>query len=393
MKRLMLLFPLSLLMFSCAGWPQAPERVDAALVDWAGGAILPVDPSGEFPFDPSVWRDHDLILGGEAHATAANFPLKFQIFKTLYDQAGIRVMVVEIGPSQAMRVMDYLRTGDEALLPPMFEALRGSSASNQCYRDYLEDLRTWYRNLPADDRFVILGADIEHQTEFARGQLLSLAGKVDLPRDLRALVQSAAGGGLDELGPLLGSLDEGRWASILDPATLFELRQVAVNLDSAYRAYDSDWEGFSAIREDQIYENMTAIAEQYPEQKIYGHFGGFHTALRVDGNADALRLGVMLESRSDSPFRDRVFSIALSYGDRSVGYHPKGRYPINGLPREFLILMEDRNWLTAYLPLSGAPESVSRIPDPMGGPSFPRGAYDAYLLVRQSSSCERWDGT
>ncbi len=112
-------------------------------------------------FDKAFF-DNRLFLFGENHGSSLPQSVDLGLFKLLYKKAGVRFYVAEVDATKAWMLNQYMKDGNSNWLNKVFASWVKENAqwANKEYYQKYERMRTFYLQLPATEKFTILGVDV-----------------------------------------------------------------------------------------------------------------------------------------------------------------------------------------------------------------------------------------
>jgi hypothetical protein len=125
-------------------------------------AVLDLENNNDYStfsvFDSLVSNNYRLFFTGEDHRyLKTNSQLELKMFKYLHKTAGVRVFIMEFGHSMGYITNRYVQTGDSAL---------GQTIKNHTFKEYFSlftGLRDFYDSLPENEKFTVVGIDLERE--------------------------------------------------------------------------------------------------------------------------------------------------------------------------------------------------------------------------------------
>ncbi len=270
----------------------------------------------------SAMDSHRFIMTGETHGIAANYELEFMLLKHLVEANWLDYYVPELPPSFCYFLSQYLENGEEIILTRLFEPLEGTFSWTNEAKQHWRKVRSFYQSLPPDQRFSLIGIEIEHQARNTQWMLLDLLpdqtvpaflqNKVEvltnlvdtnndnylvfysLAQDLNALLQNQAAAMQEYLGES------------------FEDFQEVVELAMAtYEARNDDV--FSSKREAIIFENFLRQEPLFANGNSYGQWGANHIYRQYIDNVSWL--AAKINQDPASPLQGAFYSILYLYHD------------------------------------------------------------------------------
>lgn len=270
----------------------------------------------------TVLQDHQFIFTGESHGVASNYDLELMMLQYLVDQKWLDYYVPELPFSFCYFLGQYLEKGDETILDRLFEPLEGTFSWTAEAKKHWQKVRTLYQSLPSDERFSIVGIEIEHQARNAAWMMQDLLPDLSAPpvmagevATLNDLVATKNDNYLDlynlalDFKALFISQSPVLKGFLGDKFQQFQLvNQLVIDTHEA-RLDDV----FSTKREALIYENFLRNSELFAAGNSYGQWGANHIYQRdIEGVS---WLAARLNEEALSPVQDAVYSILYLYHD------------------------------------------------------------------------------
>lgn len=270
----------------------------------------------------SAMDNHRFIMTGETHGIAANYELEFMMLKHLAEEDWLDYYVPELPLSFCYFLSQYLEDGDEMILTRLFEPLQGTFSWTTEAKQHWRKVRTLYQSLPLDQRFSLIGIEVEHQARNAQWMMLDLLPNQVAPSFLESKVEA-----LENLvdtnndNYLIFYSLASDFNALLDSQSSamrdylggsFELFQEVVQLAIAtYEARNDDV--FSSQREALIFENFLRHQSLFANGNSYGQWGANHIYRQ---NIDNIRwLAAMINKDPLSPLQGAIYSILYIYHD------------------------------------------------------------------------------
>ncbi|MDD3860020.1 MAG: hypothetical protein PHW83_07470, partial [Bacteroidales bacterium] len=114
------------------------------------------------PYDENIglisdtdYSKYRLFVVGEIHFIKENSKIFLNIFRDLYQNANVRIIFLESGYATGIIAQHYLETGNS-------ESLKIISEDGQFDEFHYRFLKDFYDNCPEDDKFKIIGIDLEN---------------------------------------------------------------------------------------------------------------------------------------------------------------------------------------------------------------------------------------
>lgn len=264
---------------------------------------------------------YKIFLVGESHGISFNQELESGLLEFFVREGGVQNYLLELSPSVVGFLREYIETGNEELLNLVFTAVEGT------YFGTVENYRHWrrvhdlYQSLPDENKFTLLGVDVEHQPILSFQYLNHLLGQVEnselletklgeigmVLRGERSVYDSEV---REFLAELLAELEtEAVQTKLGVLAEEFEL--VLSNLIVGVDLPTTDAVSRYAIRDRAMYTNFLKQADKHSEAKYFGQWGLNHVyqneQMGVEWFASFLD--------KTEVYNDTVFSMVLVYQD------------------------------------------------------------------------------
>ncbi len=272
-------------------------------------------------------KKNNVILTGEDHAVAKNFEVKLALLKHLNQKEKIRYLLVEMGYSNSCYINEYLESGDESKLKPVYNGLPGTFEWSKESYNFWVGLRKYNSTIPENQRIKVVGIDIEHQVKTACEYINSILPSNAVPKEIQPAIEQYT-----DIFKLNNSKNneasikaiENLQSDIKAKPSIynsylgikyFDFTMVVDNMVNSINAYASNERNFSTIREPAIYSNFIRIYSHFPSGKYFGEFGMEHVYQRsYDSypNNNMKNFAMYLNS-SESPVKGKVLSIAYGY--------------------------------------------------------------------------------
>ena len=268
---------------------------------------------------------YELFVSGEAHATQKNYDVQMNIIKNLSKNSDLKYIIAEDSMANALLINNYLQTGEIANLDIIFKNLQGTFGSNNEGYKFLQDLYEFNKTLPDDKKLTYLGMDIEHQTKLAIDYLRDITLRNDIYENVKELIENFQQKKSND--ELLASL-ETIYADVENNPQMYSdklgqkfwtFKYLIRNTLNTYKCkIIKDETQWNSMRERAMTENFYEIYNHFPKGKYYGQWGLEHAFLsnvKTICHPDEPRLATALNSKEDSPVKDKVCSMAIVYFD------------------------------------------------------------------------------
>lgn len=258
-------------------------------------------------FDP-----YNVYLIGEQHAIAKNYDIQLYFIKYFNQNQNVRYIISEDGFCDTMLLNRYLETGDDSIIQNIVEGTKGSFAYSKNYYSFYEKVYEYNKSLPADQKLVFIGIDVQHNAQVGIDYLLTLNDQQKIaPASVRSALEALESrdeARVAEAVKLLAE-NEGAFREYYGDqfnAFYFGLRSVGQGI-KFYEEHDY------AVREGFIHENFRDHYETYGMKKCFGMFGGAHTLLNSSFGQTSNLAAYMNEEHE--PTKSKVCSIMADYID------------------------------------------------------------------------------
>ncbi len=267
---------------------------------------------------------YELFISGEYHATQRNHKVQKNIIKNLCEKTDLRYIISEDTMANALLINDYIQTGDKSKLDIIFSNVNGTYLNNKEQYEFYRWLYEFNKSLPENKKLTYLGWDIEHQYKTTIYYLKNLIKGKNIPETTKSFIKNFEA--------------ENVKANI--PNILLSLEKVCADIESSPSSYDlgenswvfkylmenllntfkcksitGNFQLWANARENAVISNFYKIYDHYSGNhkiKFYGEWGLYHCFLNND---DTIRLAKSLNNNEDSPFKNKVCSMAHVYFD------------------------------------------------------------------------------
>lgn len=266
--------------------------------------------------------DHRFIMTGETHGIAANYALEFMMLKHLAEEDWLDYYVPELPLSFCYFLSQYLENGNEMILTRLFEPLQGTFSWTNEAKQHWRKVRTLHQSLPIDQRFSLIGIEVEQQARNAQWMMLDLLPNQVAPSFLQAQVEALENlVDTDNDNYLIfyslaldfNALLDSQAAAMQDymGGAFAQFKEVVQLAIATYEARNDDV--FSSKRESLIFENFLRHQSLFANGNSYGQWGANHI-YRQD--IDNIRwLAAMINKDPLSPLQGDIYSILYIYHD------------------------------------------------------------------------------
>lgn len=266
-------------------------------------------------------KNNKVILAGEGHAIAKNYPVKLALLKYLNKKYKVKALLSELSYSDSCYINEYLQSGDESKLKTIYNNFQGTFAWNKTeYNSWIE-LRKYNLTIPKNQRIKVIGIDIEHQLPNAYDYLNSILPNNPPPAEIQSTIAQLTDKNklqtdksFRESTAINLANDMKSKPSIYKSYLgnhYFDFSIVVDNMINSINAYSNEGENFDKVREPAIYNNFKRIYAHFPAEKYFGEFGMDHVYQKR--NTMYLKDFSMYLKDKNSPIKGKVISIAYGY--------------------------------------------------------------------------------
>ncbi|MCG2615758.1 hypothetical protein LZZ85_15770 [Terrimonas sp. NA20] len=233
-------------------------------------------------FDADFYKNQ-YFLFGENHGVAAPLAVDLALFKNLYQQAGVRFYVAEMDATKAWLINKYLQTGDTSSLSKVFRSWKADTAqwaSQENYRKF-QGLQKFYRELPAGQKFQVIGLDVFQDYSLVHEHAVYLTEglkDVSLRKSVDSLLKITQGATNDDRAGL------NEYARRLLPRLIAQESKAKAEMKDRYPAFKHfvtslGFIGAGMTRDSIFYRNLESLLaiNNWEDKKMYGFIGYFHT--------------------------------------------------------------------------------------------------------------------
>lgn len=238
------------------------------------------DPANKL-FDTDFYQ-HQYFFFGENHGSAIPLTVDLFLFKKLHQQAGVRFYIAEIDATKAWMVNRYLADGDTSWLLKVMASWKKDTlqwASRENYRKF-QDLHAFYKKLPKDQKFQVVGIDVPQDYSLIHEQAVYLTGNAG--KVLKPAIDSLLWITKDITNDRRSELNG--YARRLLPQLLLNETALQKQLKERYPLLKHlvtslGFIGIGMTRDSVFYRNFESLLNinGWQEKKMYGFLGYFHT--------------------------------------------------------------------------------------------------------------------
>ena len=287
----------------------------------------------------SIVKNYTVFFTGENHTyTFENNNIELEMLFYLNKKVNLQHFIIELGFSRGYILNAYINNDTS-----YYYSLKRTTANK--FMDFYEGLREYNMSLPIDKRIQVHGVDVERFTDDGPILLEKLLppDSVPVPKPLEfqiEVIRSFANYATNKYFTVTDREDDiyeqfGSSYFMDQPTIDTILANYAHNkadyknyLDSNFEIFDKvmqslvelrKWQEYnrmphqSIYRERKIYENITALLQQYPEGKFYGQFGRCHTEFDVDYNCKWYNVNSTALRLNEGSAKGKTLNIGIFY--------------------------------------------------------------------------------
>jgi len=262
------------------------------------------------------------LSGAEWHGTKASYDIQYALATSLNKHAGVNYLLIGYGHATAEMYNAYLESGDIETLNSIHYHMRFTSSSNNEHRLFWQKLYEYNKTLPMEDKFTVIGIDLEFLPNLAIHYLTTLPGA----DKLSLIIPEAPLRNPNAISQYVKTLQQDVVAneelykdSLGDWYSEFDL--VLNNMADTVAAHLVD--NYYEVREDFMYNYFLRAYDKYPNGKFFGQLTMEHiyqdqawTPLLDYSDKLATHL-----NKADSPVHGQVLSIASIYMDSTYRFY------------------------------------------------------------------------
>ncbi|MBO9659722.1 MAG: hypothetical protein J7527_12950 [Chitinophagaceae bacterium] len=245
-------------------------------------AVLDTNDISNKLFDIDFYKQQ-YFLFGENHGSALPLAVDLALFKNLYQKAGVRFYIAEVDATKAWLLNRYLQTGDTALLSKVMRSWKADTAqwaSQENYRKF-QGLQKFYQQLPADQKFQVIGVDVFQDYSLVHEHALYLTENYREPL-LRKTIDSL----LDITKRITYDkrTELNQYARRILPQLLAQETKLKAQLKERFPDFKHfitslGFIGAGMTRDSIFYRNFESLLaiNNWANKKMYGFIGYFHT--------------------------------------------------------------------------------------------------------------------
>ncbi len=300
---------------------------------------------------------YSVYLTGEIHHLTGNRIIELSLFKNMYYKCHVRYFVFEYPDFVGKLVNDYIQSGTEEKLKIILHYYIPRTNFKE-ERAFFVDLRKFWLSLPPNDKFTVIGIDVNFFRNDAIGELYNLFPMKEYDDRYGVLNDLLFGyrsnkSTLNMLENMNREIEEDtiKYKSLLtNNYTQFKhlLKGSIIGLKFRSTKTSEDLE----VREQYMYENLKSIIQENPNAKIFGQFGKAHIPISYQQNWIQLKnwksFACRLNTNADSPVKGKVCSIVYFYTYFIKAERRKYIEPTIKKEDVPLFLQYCTNWLTLF---------------------------------------------
>lgn len=245
-------------------------------------AVLDTNDVSNKLFDADFYKKQ-YFLFGENHGSAQPLTIDLALFKDLYQKAGVRFYIAEIDATKAWLLNGYLQTGDTTLLSKVMHSWKADTAqwaSQENYRKF-QGLHKFYQQLPANQKFRVIGVDVFQDYSLVHEHALYLTENCKEPVFRKAIDSLLA---ITQRVTFDKRAELNEYARRMLPKLLAQETKLKVQLKERYPEFKHfvtslGFIGAGMTRDSIFYRNFESqlAINNWGDKKMYGFIGYFHT--------------------------------------------------------------------------------------------------------------------
>ncbi|HNQ69308.1 MAG TPA: hypothetical protein PKN32_13085 [Bacteroidales bacterium] len=282
------------------------------------------------------YSKYRLFVVGEIHFYKENSKIFLNIFRNLYKNANVRVILLESGYATGIIAQHYLETGDN-------KSLKIISEDGQFDEFHYRFLKDFYDKCPKDDKFKIIGIDLENYSlynSFIYAVRLLFRDTVmpetldELLGDFETLIDS------EDYDVIVEEYDkiylDYRYNKTKYKDLLFDnyieyeelMERMRKSLKFGFYNYNFGKDSVEhSRRENYIFRSIVKEIKRHPDCNYFGQFGLAHIGLSrfliTNENNIIESFVTHLNNSEYSPVKDSVCSSLVLYFDEYYGDNNK----------------------------------------------------------------------
>ncbi len=285
--------------------------------------------SGWSALDIAV-KEKSVFFLGEVHNILSNRKMNFSVFSYLYYNASVRYYIMEGNFSIIYLINKYVQTGNLTYLESLKEISSevtedGDDLSLQLYNGYffqLEAFRNFFKSLPEDEKFQIIGIDMEpfFYTNIVVKAMIDESRKI--PSEILPAIDSLLNFKSNSPFPYLNSKDRAKTNPMLN------------FLSSNFNMYKQKYEEY--FKEDYILFEMLLKDPDILSRKevdLLNRFVMMKNYYNIEHGNSFFQYGILHAQlrgkwlaaiiNSSDGFKNKVLTIGTQYNNCSSFYKPK----------------------------------------------------------------------
>lgn len=270
-------------------------------------------------------KNKKIIFTGEHHNLAENHDLKLKFLKYFQKNIGVNYLLEEVGYADAYFLNKYLESGDETILRDYFDIYKNQKYyTKERYNNFVE-IYKFNQTLPKDKHIKVVGVDIASQANY--NYIFDvIKDEEKLTDELKVLIDELyefryyVRGGYKNLLKILNELtedidnNEEKYKDIFKED--FEgFKFVIRNLTDLSKAYISDKNDYTNIRDRVMYENFKIIDSELEDSVYFGQWGTSHIFQDTFySNVDLCDINSFASLlNKDAKYKGKILSISYGY--------------------------------------------------------------------------------
>ncbi len=259
-------------------------------------------------------KDSEIFLTGENHGVKANIELRIKFLKYFKEKTNFKYYLCELPYSMTYFLNTYLETKDESIIENVYEPLKGTDAWNKDEYDYWETLYNFNKKLPKNDKIILVGMDIEHQSKNAFNFMKYCLDKNHVSGKINNHVEELRSRDSitdEELEYFCKKIKEELNKNLYKNSLkkyYYKFKHVNNNLLNALEVYSGN--NFNGVRDKKMHENFLEIYDCLPKGKYFGQLGLSHIFQKSFPNIAWFASSL---DKEGSQFKGKILSVAYAY--------------------------------------------------------------------------------
>ncbi len=289
-------------------------------------------------------EDKQIIFTAEYHGIKSNKELEIKFLKYVKEQTNFKYLLLEMPYSQALKINEFLDTGDTAILDELFKYSKGTSAYAKENYDMWLSIYKYNSSLDENNKIMAIGVDVEHQVSNAVRIMRELIPSSEASKEIEDTINILKN--YSDIVNIKSSHED-----LLNRAELFKeyfkekyfnIEMIVRNIKNLYYVRE-DMNLFDERRDKIMYENFMDIYETIEDGIFYGQWGHNHTYQSEENG-----LKWFAAYLNEEKFKDKILTIAYAYNNcKYMGKTEDGGY-----------MTENFDYFSADIPVAGDRETA-----------------------------------